>query len=183
MSSVHDEHREHAPAPRWLSESEQASWRAYLKGTRLVEEALDRDLQAHGMQLTEYEILSMISESPGHRLRMSEIAEMVVQSRSRLTHTASRLEKRGWVTRQSCLQDRRGVELVLTDAGFAQIEAAAPEHLASVRRHLVDTLTPAQFEAVGEAMQRVADAGLEPHQAQVRSECAAAEAGLPATAG
>ena len=87
------------------------------------------------------------------------------------------------MARQSCLADRRGVELVLTEAGLAQVVAAAPEHLASVRRLLVDVLTPAQFEAVGEAMQRVADAALEPHLARVRTECTAAEGELTATAG
>ena len=81
--------------PRWLSDSEQDHWRAYLRGSRYLEEALDRDLQTHGLQLTEYEILSMLSESEGGRLRMSELADLVVQSRSRLTHTAARLEKRG----------------------------------------------------------------------------------------
>jgi len=83
----------------------------------MLEEALDRDLQEHGLQLTEYEIISMLSESPCHRLRMSELAELVVQSRSRLTHTATRLEKRGWVVREPCENDRRGVELVLTPEG------------------------------------------------------------------
>ncbi len=70
-----------------------------------------------GLQLSEYEIISMLSESPNHRLRMSELAAMVVQSRSRLTHTAKRLEDRGWVTREQCADDKRGVELVLTPAG------------------------------------------------------------------
>ena len=94
--------------PRWLSAQEQASWRAYLRGSRLLEHALDRDLQVHGVQLSEYEIISMLSEAPGRRLRMSSLAEKVVQSRSRLTHTAARLEKRGWVRREACLEDRRG---------------------------------------------------------------------------
>lgn len=99
---------------RWLDDDEQRAWRAYLRGTRMLEEALDRDLQDHGLALSEYEIISMLSESPLHRLRMSELAELVVQSRSRLTHTATRLERRGWVVRQPCENDRRGVELVLT---------------------------------------------------------------------
>ena len=107
--------------PRWLSDSEQSAWRAYLRGSRILEEALDRDLQAQGLALSEYEILSMLSEAPRARLRMSELADLVVQSRSRLTHTATRLEKRGWVVRESCLSDRRGVELVLTEQGRARL--------------------------------------------------------------
>ena len=126
--------------PRWLSDGEQQSWRAYLRGSRFLEEALDRDLQAHGLQLTEYEILSMLSESDGGRLRMSELADLVVQSRSRLTHTAARLEKRGWVERQSCLSDRRGVELVLTDEGWERLNTMARTHVESVRKHLLDVM-------------------------------------------
>ena len=143
---------------RWLSEQEQAAWRAYLRGSRRLEAALDRDLQDHGLQLSEYEIISMLSESPGHRLRMSCLADLVVQSRSRLTHTAARLEKRGWVRRESCLDDRRGVELVLTDTGLDAIRAMAAVHVESVRRHLVDVVPPEMFQAVGEAMSRVGEA-------------------------
>lgn len=167
-----------APAsqPRWLSDIEQESWRAYLRGSRYLEEALDRDLQEHGLQLTEYEILSMLSESPGRRLRMSELADLVVQSRSRLTHTASRLEKRGWVVRQSCLSDRRGVELVLTEPGFARLIETAKAHVDSVRRHLLDVMTPEEFEALGSAMGRVRDAARGIHQAVVAEACAEDEA-------
>ena len=104
-------------ADRGSTTSEQRAWRAYLRGSRLLEASLDRDLQQHGVQLSEYEIISMLSEQPDRRLRMSALADMVVQSRSRLTHTASRLEKRGWVQREACVGDRRGVELVLTDEG------------------------------------------------------------------
>jgi DNA-binding MarR family transcriptional regulator len=161
--------------PRWLSDEEQDSWRAFLRGSRLLEEALDRDLQAHGLQLSEYEIISMLSESPQQRLRMSELAAMVVQSRSRLTHTASRLEKRGWVTREACLADRRGVELVLTTEGAKRVVRAAYAHVESVRRNLLDVMTPEQFRALGEAMALVRDAQVEPHASALEAECAEAE--------
>jgi DNA-binding MarR family transcriptional regulator len=143
--------------PTWLDDGEQRAWRAYLRGSRLLEAALDRDLQQHGVQLSEYEIISMLSEQPDRRLRMSTLADMVVQSRSRLTHTASRLEKRGWVQREACVGDRRGVELVLTDAGFEAITAMARVHVASVREHLLSHLTSAQFAALGAAMTSIAD--------------------------
>jgi DNA-binding MarR family transcriptional regulator len=161
--------------PRWLDDGEQESWRAYLRGSRYLEEALDRDLQEHGLQLTEYEILSMLSESDGGRLRMSELADLVVQSRSRLTHTAARLEKRGWVERQSCLSDRRGVELVLTDGGWVRLNEMAKAHVDSVRRHLLDVMTPEEFSALGTAMAKVRDAALGIHQAVVAEACAEAE--------
>lgn len=144
--------------PQWLTPEQQESWRAYLRGSRLLEAALDRDLQSHGVQLSEYEIISMLSESPGRRLRMSSLADLVVQSRSRLTHTAARLEKRGWVRRESCLEDRRGVELVLTDAGREAVEEMARVHIESVRRNMVDTMTPEQLATLGTAMGAIRDA-------------------------
>jgi len=143
---------------RWLDNDEQRSWRAYLRGTRMLEEALDRDLQQHGLALSEYEIISMLSETPRHRLRMSELAELVVQSRSRLTHTATRLERRGWVVRQPCENDRRGVELVLTPDGAQRVLDVAVAHVGSVRRHLLDLVTPEQFAILGSALARVVEA-------------------------
>ncbi|TQM64367.1 MarR family winged helix-turn-helix transcriptional regulator [Humibacillus xanthopallidus] len=142
---------------RWLSDAEQASWRAILRGTRLLERALDDALDASGLQLSEYEIISMLSESDNHRLRMSELASMVVQSRSRLTHTAKRLEDRGWVTREQCANDKRGVELVLTPGGLAAVRDIAAVHVESVRDNLVDIMTPEQFQAIGDAMAIVRD--------------------------
>ncbi|MEO7752937.1 MAG: MarR family transcriptional regulator [Terracoccus sp.] len=141
----------------WLTDSEQASWRAVLRGTRLLERALDDALHESGLQLSEYEILSMLSESASHRLRMSELAAMVVQSRSRLTHTAKRLEQRTWVVREPCADDKRGVELVLTPGGLAEVQELSRAHVRSVREHIVDVMTPEQFAALGEAMAIVRD--------------------------
>ncbi|WP_109473411.1 MarR family winged helix-turn-helix transcriptional regulator [Ornithinimicrobium cavernae] len=142
---------------RWLSTQEQASWRAYLRGTRLIATALDEGLTKHGTRLTEYEILSMLSEAPGGRLRMSALAQLVVQSRSRLTHTATRLERLGWVQRHAVREDRRGVELSLTPQGRAVLEELATVHVSDVRRILLDRLTPEEFAALGHAMTRVVD--------------------------
>jgi DNA-binding MarR family transcriptional regulator len=147
----------HTPQSLWLDAEEQHAWREYLRATRLLEAALDRDLQDQGLQLSEYEIISMLSEQPDRRLRMSQIAELVVQSRSRLTHTAGRLEKRGWVHREPCVGDRRGVELVLTDAGYAEIARMAATHVGSVRANMVDHLTREDFLALGRAMEAVGD--------------------------
>lgn len=139
--------------PRWLTDTEQRAWRSYLRGGHLVMEALDRDLTPYGISLSEYEIISMLSEEPQRRMRMSELAQIVVQSRSRLTHTANRLADRGWVTREPCPDDRRGVLLVLTSDGFAMVQVLAPVHLASVRANLLDLLTADQFEDLGTAME------------------------------
>ena len=140
------------PEPQWLDAEEQHAWRQYLHASRLLEAVMDRDLQAHGLQLTEYEILVVLSEHPERRLRMSTIAELVVQSRSRLTHTAGRLEKREWVRREACAGDRRGVELVLTDAGLAAVVEMAPTHVRSVRVNLVAPLPREDFLALGRTM-------------------------------
>lgn len=143
---------------RWLTSQEQTAWRAYLRGTRLITTALDEGLAKHGTRLTEYEILSMLSEAPGGRLRMSALAQLVVQSRSRLTHTATRLENLGWVQRRAVREDRRGVELSLTAAGREVLERLSAVHVSDVRRALVDLLTPEEFAALGHAMARVVEA-------------------------
>jgi len=143
---------------RWLSEAEQVSWRAYLRANRELDVALDRDLQAVGVSLSEYELLSMLSEAPMGQLRMSALAALIVQSRSRVTHTAARLERRGWVRRSPSPDDGRGVLLRLTDEGREAVVGFAVTHVESVRRHLVDPLTPEQFAALGEAMQAIRDA-------------------------
>ncbi|WP_168583282.1 MarR family winged helix-turn-helix transcriptional regulator [Gephyromycinifex aptenodytis] len=152
---------------RWLAPHEQWGWRAYLRGGRLLDQALDHDLQAHGAQLSEYEILAMLSESDGH-LRMSALADLIVTSRSRLTHTATRLEKRGWVERRPVHEDRRGVELWLTDDGLAALRRLAPVHVQSVRTHLLAHLDEQQFVQFAEAMNaiRLGILGIGAHEAQ-----------------
>ena len=143
--------------PRWLDADEQQAWRQYLHSSRLLEAVMDRDLQIYGLQLPEYEVIAVLSEAPDHRLRMSAIADQVVQSRSRLTHTAGRLEKRGWVCREACAGDRRGVQLVLTDAGCAAVVLMAPTHVKSVLTNLVEPLTREEFLALGRAMGAVGE--------------------------
>lgn len=144
--------------PRWLSDAEQKAWRAYLRGSRELTIALERDLTEFGVSLPEYELISMLSEQPLGRARMSTLADDIVQSRSRVTHTAARLEKRGWVLREPAPDDGRGVVLCLTEAGHDMIARLARHHVESVRSHLIDPLTPAQFLALGAAMQAVRDA-------------------------
>ena len=144
-------------AVQWLTEEQQRHWRAFLLGTAQLTESLTRQLETEsGLSLSEYEILVRLSESEDRTLRMSELAASLVHSRSRLTHMVSRLETRDLVRRRTCLDDGRGVNCVLTDVGFALLEAAAPGHVRAVRRHLVDLLTPEQFQALGEALALVA---------------------------
>jgi DNA-binding MarR family transcriptional regulator len=136
---------------RWLNPEEQRTWRAFLEANRLLNEALDRQLQRDaGMPHTYYEILVRLADVPGHRLRMSELAHTSLSSRSRLSHAVSRLEERGWVRRESCPTDGRGALAVLTAAGFATLKAAAPAHVAEVRRRLIDRLTAEQVSQLGD---------------------------------
>jgi DNA-binding MarR family transcriptional regulator len=136
--------------PRWLSKDELHAWVAFLRATRLLFAELERDTQrGAGMPLTYYEVLSTLSESPGRALRLRAIADILQVSPSRLSHAIDRLEEAGWVRREPCPSDRRGWVAVLTDEGFAVLEAAAPVHVESVRRHLIDVLTPEQLQQLG----------------------------------
>lgn len=136
---------------RWLTPSEQASWRAYIGATTLLMAALDRDLQhTAGIPLSYYEVMVHLSEAPDRTARMSELADSAFSSRSRLSHAVGKLEKRGWVVRLPFAGDRRGQVARLTDEGYAALEAAAPAHVESVRRLLVDPLSGSQFETLGE---------------------------------
>ncbi|WP_245617062.1 MarR family winged helix-turn-helix transcriptional regulator [Knoellia subterranea] len=135
-------------ATRWLTGEEQQAWRAYLRAHRELQVALDRDLTDFGISLPEYELLSMLSEQEDDRARMSMIADLVVQSRSRVTHTAKRLEARGWVRREPTPEDGRGVALALTPDGRRMVESVAPVHVASVRAHFIDLLSPTQVTAL-----------------------------------
>lgn len=145
--------------PRWLTEDEQHSWRAYLHGARLLETLLDGDLSLEGVSLPEYEIMSMLSEAEHGRMRMSALADLVAQSRSRVTHTASRLQRRGLVTREASTDDGRGVELVITEQGRDVVDHLSKLHVESVRRHFIDLVTPEQFSCLGAAMAVVRDHG------------------------
>src|SRR3954466_5982271 len=141
--------RHPAGEPRWLDAEEQKAWRAWLYSSLLLQDRLDREL-THGTGISHayYEILVALSEAPERRMRMSELADRCLSSRSRLSHAVSRLEERGWVRREACADDARGQLAVLTDEGFAALEAAAPVHVESVRRHLFDQLSPVQVAAL-----------------------------------
>ncbi|WP_433255902.1 MarR family winged helix-turn-helix transcriptional regulator [Streptosporangium sp. CA-135522] len=131
--------------PRWLTSIEQRAWRAHLAAHKLLEHRLDRDLQTFGLSVNDYEILVNLSESAEHRMRMSDLADATIQSRSRLSHQISRMETAGLVARETCADDRRGTFAVLTEHGWATIQKVAPHHVASVRQHFIDLLTDDQL--------------------------------------
>lgn len=140
---------------RWLSAEQQRIWRAYLLGNARLHERLEKDLRAHGLSLSEYEILVQLSEAPDRTMRMAELAYGVHQSRSRLTHTISRMERTGYVARFTCEVDKRGVFARLTDKGHAQLVEAAPSHVTGVREAFVDAADPEDFEALGRVFEAV----------------------------
>lgn len=143
---------------QWLDQEQQHAWRAFLVGSTLLMDRLDRDLREHhDLSLPEYEILVRLSESEDRTLRMAVLAESVSHSRSRVTHTVTRLERGGLVLRRACTSDGRGVEAHLTDAGFAVLEEAAPTHVNGVRRFLVDLVADEDFQAVGRVFDAVTD--------------------------
>jgi DNA-binding MarR family transcriptional regulator len=147
-----------SPEPRWLTADEQGVWRAFIAATQVLFERLDQELQRDGgMPHTYYEVLARLSEVPDRRLRMSDLADRSMSSRSRISHAVARLEENGWVKRETCATDRRGQVAFLTDAGFAALVAAAPGHVEGVRRHLLDPLTPTQVVQLGEICAAVAD--------------------------
>ncbi|RLU94603.1 MarR family transcriptional regulator [Streptomyces griseocarneus] len=152
----------HEPAPRWLTDEEQRTWRAYLHATTLLEDHLDRLLQRDaGMPHIYYGLLVHLSEAPRRRMRMTDLAEGLKITRSRLSHAVARLEKSGWVRREECPSDKRGQLAVLTDEGFAMLSRTAPGHVEAVRGALFDRLTPEQVTQLGDICRTIAT-GLQP---------------------
>src|SRR6185437_405831 len=126
---------------RWLSIEQQHAWRSYIESSKVLFDALDRQLQRDAnMPHAYYEILVRLSEADGRALRMSELADSTRSSRSRLSHAVARLEERGWVRREDCPTDRRGQIANLTDEGFEVLRAAVPGHVRAVRRYMLDVL-------------------------------------------
>jgi len=145
-------------AVRWLSADEQQSWRSFRDGVTRLFAAIARDLEVDaGLSPHEYEVLVRLSEAEGRTLRMSQLADDLAHSRSRLTHTVRRMEERGLVERRACSSDARGVNAFLTEQGWQTLVAAAPGHVRSVRAHLVDVLTAEQLRQLGDSMAAVRD--------------------------
>jgi DNA-binding MarR family transcriptional regulator len=159
---------------RWLDEEEQQTWRAFLSATQLLFDQLDRELQRDAkIPHAYYEILVRLSESEGRTLRMSQLADSTLSSRSRLSHAVSRLEEAGWVERKSCPTDRRGQLAVLTDKGFAALEAAAPGHVEGVRSHVFDPLSQEQRAALRDISETLLNPLVSERKAKGQSAAAA----------
>ncbi len=168
---------------RWLTAEEQEIWRAYMNASVEFSAHIDRQMRREsGMPMAYYEILVRLSEAPTRCLRMSELADASLSSRSRLSHAVAALEKNGWVRRRPADADRRGWVCELTDDGFEALADAAPGHVRTVREHLFDVLTPEQLVTLGE-IGRAISAGLRVECASARAEdadaCAAGDPDEP----
>jgi DNA-binding MarR family transcriptional regulator len=143
---------------KWLTEDQQRVWRAYIALTRRLDESLARRMQDDSdLALSDYLILMLLSESTGRRLRMSDLADATVYSRSRLSHAVARLEDLGWVHRARATTDGRGTYAELTDEGFAVLAAAAPDHAAAVLEFFFEPLGDAGYTTLGELLDAIDD--------------------------
>ncbi|MDG4830918.1 MarR family transcriptional regulator [Solwaraspora sp. WMMD1047] len=141
---------------RWLDEREDRAWRGYRRMRALLDLRLARDLDREsGLSEADYDVLSTLSETDGDRLRLTELAARLLWSTSRLSHHVTRMQNRGLVARQECPDDARGSTVALTRDGRRAIEDAAPGHVASVRRNMIDLLTPAELTALDALSHRV----------------------------
>lgn len=133
-----------------------AAWRAYIVGSALLEHRLNRELQAgHGLSIADYEIMVQLSEQPGRRLRMSELAKSVAHSKSRISHQIRRLEAANLVRRVDCPDDGRGVLAVLTDEGAEKLRTAAPTHVEGVREHMINLLSAEEQKVLAAVFERL----------------------------
>lgn len=143
----------------WLNHSQQVTWRRLLAIRQRFEERLDQELKAaHGLSLGDYAVLVHLSEAPEQALRMSELAEVLVLSRSGLTRRVDGLVREGLVIRRACPADGRGAYAQLTSAGAAVLSQAAPTHVCGVRRYLIDALGPDRLRGLAEGLDAIDEA-------------------------
>jgi len=137
--------------PRWLDADQQRTWLRLAGLLIKLPAALDAQLQRDaGLSHFDYVVLSQLSEAPNRTLRMSQLAELANGSLSRLSHVVKRLEQRGWVRRQPCVEDGRATNAVLTDDGWEKVVRTAPGHVETVRSLVVEPLGPEQLARFGD---------------------------------
>ena len=148
------------PDTHALSEQELAAWRGMLRTHAMLVKRLDAELEAeHGLPLTSYEVLLHLWNAEHGKMRMCDVAESVLLSRSGLTRLVDRLERDGLVERAACADDARGSYAKITEAGRKKLVEAQGTHLAGVREHFLSHLAPQHLDALGEAWERVGATG------------------------
>jgi len=140
----------------WLTEREERAWRALQFMQMRLEAELARQLAADsGLSYPDYLVLVALTDRPEGRLRLFELAHELGWEKSRASHHVGRMVDRGLVTKEKCSADRRGFFVVVTTFGRRAIEAAAPGHVAAVRRLVIDRLSPEQLDVLGDAAEAV----------------------------
>lgn len=140
---------------RWLSNAEMAAWRAYIETHGDLMSALEADLVPTHLTLGDYQVLVYLTEAENQRMRMCDLADMLQLSPSGLTRRLDGLVTAGWVERSSSDTDRRVMLAAVTDAGRAQLAAAAPTHVASVRARMIDVLDADELDAIAIAFRKI----------------------------
>ncbi|WP_245791652.1 MarR family winged helix-turn-helix transcriptional regulator [Actinacidiphila rubida] len=142
--------------PRWLTPVEERAWRGMLRMHDLVVSEAGRVMQSEfGLSGAEYPVLAELSRVPGGRLRILELTKVLGWEKSRVSHQLKRMVQRGLLARDECAEDGRGAYVMVTPAGRAAIEAAAPRHVEDVRRLLLDHLTPGQVAMLAEISETI----------------------------
>lgn len=142
-------------ATKWLTAREMTAWRTYIETYGDLISAIERDLAEHDLTLGDYQVFVYLSETPDRSMRMCDLADLLQLSPSGLTRRLDGLVKAGFVTREPSTDDRRVMLATLTPSGFAALEAAAPDHVASVRRHVFDHLDDDQVDALASIFQAI----------------------------
>jgi DNA-binding MarR family transcriptional regulator len=142
-------------ASKWLTEPEMKAWRNFVTAIGPLMDAFSRDLEPFGLTLGDYEVLVHLSEADARQMRMCDLADALRLSPSGLTRRLDGLVRHGLVERRSSPTDRRVMHARLTDAGFELMKRAAPDHVASVRRHLLAPLGAGQVDQLGEIFEAV----------------------------
>jgi len=136
-----------------------AAWRAFLEAHAAVLRPLERELEAEcGLPLPWYDVLVQLNEAPDKRLRMQSLARAVLLSKSRITRLVDSMEAAGLIRRQPCPKDKRGMEVLLTVAGYERLRAASPVHLRGIAEHFSQHLTAEEAATLRRALARVAAA-------------------------
>ena len=139
-----------------LTDTEQRAWRTFIESSWALHTRLEDELrEATGLSMNDYHVMVVLSEAPERRLRMGELASRLVFSPSRVTYQINSMVKRGLVRKQSCPEDGRGQEAVLTDEGMAALRGAAPLHLDTVRKAFIDLLDADELDVVHRVFDKV----------------------------
>jgi DNA-binding MarR family transcriptional regulator len=144
------------PPVKWLTSAEVDSWLSLVRLMTWLPWSIDQQLRRDAdLSMVEYQVLAMLSESPGRTMRMSSLAEVTNASLSRLSHLFKRLEQRGLARREPDPADGRFTSAILTEDGFRALAMAAPGHVAHVRSLVVDVLSPEQLRRLGRDADRI----------------------------